>query len=292
MDIYQLEAFLTVYRTRNFTKSSEILHVAQSTVTARIKTLEDYVGKELFIRTNKNVELTPAGEVFLNFAERMVSLSHESKEAVSLEGQFEGRLVLGGPASAWNNLYDEHLKQWKENHPNIAIDLMTHSTELTIQKVADGIIHVGIVYSKPRHPSLQTHLLREDEMILVGKERGIEPVTIHDLYRKNFVLNQWGSSFTEWLDSTVGERFIPAFRINQTTIILKMFLMDDSFGFIPKSIAQKYIDQKQLFELAYDFPRPLPKHNIYAITLRSNENNRYAKMGLAILKGDPSSDGN
>ncbi|MGO4370923.1 LysR family transcriptional regulator [Paenibacillus sp. 2TAB19] len=61
MDMSQLEAFLAVSQTLNFTKASEHLHISQSAVTARIKALESAVGKPLFLRDNRNVSLTQAG---------------------------------------------------------------------------------------------------------------------------------------------------------------------------------------------------------------------------------------
>ncbi|MEK3987526.1 LysR family transcriptional regulator [Paenibacillus sp. FSL K6-3166] len=68
MDLSQLEAFLAVCRIRNFTKASEHLHISQSAVTARIKALENSVGKVLLTRDNRNVSLTQAGISFVPYA--------------------------------------------------------------------------------------------------------------------------------------------------------------------------------------------------------------------------------
>ncbi|HET7580790.1 MAG TPA: LysR family transcriptional regulator [Bacillales bacterium] len=72
MDLEQVEAFLTVARTQNFTRAAEELNVVQSTITARIKMLEQNVGKELFKRRTRSVEITPAGETFFPYAERIM----------------------------------------------------------------------------------------------------------------------------------------------------------------------------------------------------------------------------
>lgn len=58
MDYELLKTFICLANFKNFTKTAEQLHVVQSTITSRIKHLEDNVGKSLFIRTNKNVVLT------------------------------------------------------------------------------------------------------------------------------------------------------------------------------------------------------------------------------------------
>ncbi len=80
MDKEQLDTFLSLVNYKNFTKSAEMLHVAQSTVSARLKSLELELGKTLLRRTNKGVELTPSGLIFLPYAKRIIELFAESKK--------------------------------------------------------------------------------------------------------------------------------------------------------------------------------------------------------------------
>lgn len=96
MDKEQLDTFLSLVNYKNFTKSAEMLHVAQSTVSARLKSLELELGKTLLRRTNKGVELTPSGLIFLPYAKRIIELFAESKKELALDGQYIDRLVLGG----------------------------------------------------------------------------------------------------------------------------------------------------------------------------------------------------
>jgi DNA-binding transcriptional LysR family regulator len=68
MDREQIETFITLVTYKNFTKSAEMLHVAQSTISARLKNLETDIGKTLFNRTNRGVQLTTAGHTFFPYA--------------------------------------------------------------------------------------------------------------------------------------------------------------------------------------------------------------------------------
>ena len=72
MNYSAIETFLTVLQVKNITKAAEILHLSQSTVTQKIKSLEEYLGVTLFIRNRgcKIVELTPQGYEFIHIAER------------------------------------------------------------------------------------------------------------------------------------------------------------------------------------------------------------------------------
>ena len=69
-----IRTFIALAEIRNFTKTAEQLFVAQSTVTNRIRDLEEELGKPLFIRNRKQIELTPAGEKFLDYAQRFIQL--------------------------------------------------------------------------------------------------------------------------------------------------------------------------------------------------------------------------
>ena len=276
MDIEQLEAFLAVVKSKNFTRSAESLHVAQSTVTARIKTLEELMGTPLLIRNNKHVALTPAGVSFLPYAERMISLYAESIEALKLQEKYSERFVIGGPTSAWMYIFGEQLREFQHNHPAIACELLTHSSENTLEKVIDGIIHVGITYMKPRHPRLAVHHIIEDDYVFVARQPFGRKITMNDLHRSNFVLNDWGKPFIDWFYHEMGERYMPAFKINQTTIVMKRCLEENWFTLIPKSIVKSYVENKELHILEHELTWQPPKHNVYAATLKIIENSSLA----------------
>ncbi|MCY9516330.1 LysR family transcriptional regulator [Paenibacillus apiarius] len=276
MDIEQLEAFLAVVKSKNFTKSAESLHVAQSTVTSRIKTLEELMGTALLIRNNKHVALTQAGLSFLPYAERMMSLYEASKEALKLQQKYSERFVLGGPTSAWMYIFGDQLRDFQRNNPAIACELLTHSSENTLEKVIDGIIHVGIAYMKPRHPRLAVHHIIEDDYVFVARQRLARKLTLEDLHRSNFVLNDWGKPFMDWFYNEMGERYMPAFKMNQTTIVIKRCLEENWFTLIPKSIVKNYIENKDLHILDHELAWQPPKHNVYAVTLKTIKNSNLA----------------
>ena len=74
MDTTTLRTFIALAQIKNFTKTAQQLFVAQSTVTNRIRDLEMELGVPLFIRSHKQVDLTPSGQKFLDYAQRFVSL--------------------------------------------------------------------------------------------------------------------------------------------------------------------------------------------------------------------------
>ena len=74
MDTTTLRTFITLAQIKNFTKTAQQLFVAQSTVTNRIRDLENELGVSLFIRNHKQVDLTPSGQKFLDYAQQLIHM--------------------------------------------------------------------------------------------------------------------------------------------------------------------------------------------------------------------------
>jgi DNA-binding transcriptional LysR family regulator len=285
MDREQIETFITLVTYKNFTKSAEMLHVAQSTISARLKNLEIDIGKKLFNRTNRGVQLTTAGHTFLPYAKRLNALFEESRKKVSSKDHFSERLVLGGPSSAWNYIFGNALSTFTSTHRDVALELKTHSSENTISKVLDGIIDVGVSYTKPEHLNLHIHKQIEDEYIFVSKYRKSSYITFDDLISRDFILNHWGESFIEWFLNFTGANYSPAITMNQTSIILKMLQDQSYFTIMPSRIAGPFIQQGLLYSLDYKFDYELPSHQIYVFTSKNIEKLHSVKKILALLDG-------
>lgn len=84
MDIESLKTFITLTTLNNFTKTAEKHNVVQSTVTNRIKELENELGKELFVRGKKNISLTNAGHHLLLYAKRIVELAETASSELTM----------------------------------------------------------------------------------------------------------------------------------------------------------------------------------------------------------------
>lgn len=282
MDLDQIKAFLTIAETRNFTKAAEILHIAQSSITTRIRVLEQIIGKPLFSRTNKRVTLTRAGELFYTYAERINSLAEAGIETILLEDRFSDKLVIGGPSSIWSYKLNEAIVNFKMSHPKIALDLMAHTNENTIQKVIDGTIDIGVVYSRPRHQMVNHELIQEDYFVLVGRDPS-KLIDIQSLKGGEFLFVDWGHPFMTWFEELVGARFVPGFKINQTALVVNYLISGDFFGFVPKSFVDSYVKQGDLFELNHDFGCELPAYTTYAIYLKSKKGTMPTELGLGIV---------
>ncbi|GLX67192.1 LysR family transcriptional regulator [Paenibacillus glycanilyticus] len=282
MDSSQLEAFIAIARLLNFTKAAEHLHISQSAVTARIKALETAVGKTLFERDNRNVSLTKAGVAFYPYAERMLRLFEESK--LTLSDTFEHSLVLSGPGSVWHYRYLPGILRFKREHPNVAVKFLSNiDPDYMIRDLLlDGIVHLSIKFDPPDHPKVTKQLLFEDEIVLLAKEPRDRPVQKEDFRSAEYCHITWGAPFPGWFAELVGPAFVPALETDHSTIMLTILLQGAGFGFLPRSVAQPYLDSQTLFELPCAFD--IPSIRAYAAYLTDLRDHDSVKLGLKLLQ--------
>ena len=105
MDTTTLRTFIALAQIKNFTKTAQQLFVAQSTVTNRIRDLEMELGVPLFIRSHKQVDLTPSGQKFLDYAQRFVSLELAALQDIQSSPTYAQKISIG----TTNTIYECHL---------------------------------------------------------------------------------------------------------------------------------------------------------------------------------------
>jgi len=127
MDLSDLKIFSAVVREGGVTRAAEHLHRVQSNVTTRIRQLEEDIGVSLFIREGKRLHLSPAGQILLDYADRLLALADEARNAVQ-DPRPRGIFRLGamestaavrlpGPVSEYHRLYPEVVFELRTGNP-------------------------------------------------------------------------------------------------------------------------------------------------------------------------------
>src|SRR6478735_7955797 len=121
MDIELARTFLEIVSTGSFIKAADRLHVAQTTVSARVRLLEQQLGRPLFVRNKAGASLTPAGEQFLRYAPTFVQLWQRAKQQVAVPEGHRAVLTVGSEVSLWQPLLVEWVRSMRRLHPDIAL---------------------------------------------------------------------------------------------------------------------------------------------------------------------------
>ncbi|WP_020578681.1 LysR family transcriptional regulator [Actinopolymorpha alba] len=168
MEFRQLEYFVTVAEERHFTRAAQRLHVAQSGLSASIRTLERELGAELFIRNTRNVELTDAGRALLVEARHTLSDVAAAREAVAaVRGLLSGRLVVGSLQCLGALSVPDLLARFHQAHPGVEIRLRQGGSPELLAQVRAGDMDVAIVSEPPNDvPGLTLTPLACEPMVL------------------------------------------------------------------------------------------------------------------------------
>jgi len=220
MDLGQLEVFLTVAREKRFSRAAEKLYRTQSAVSQSIRKLEEEIGEALFDRSSREGLLTDAGRVLQEYAERMLNLRAETREAlVELRELHKGKLVIA--ANEFTSLYLlPVLAEFGRLHPMVKI---TVNRSLGGQIPDDVLRHnseLGILSYDPQDSQLRSLVVYLDELIFVIPPNhplaNQKEVSIRQLGAESFVAHNVPSPYRE--------KVIQAFQRHKTPLHMNIEL--------------------------------------------------------------------
>lgn len=164
----RLQVFHAVAKRSSFTKAAETLFMTQPAVTFQIKQLEEHFNTRLFDRGHGRISLTAAGEVVLEYAERILSLSAELDTRISeLTGEIQGLLLIGASMTIAEFMLPRVLGEFKVAYPGVKARLTVANSETIEHGVAAHSLDIGLIEAPSRLPSLSTEDCCEDELQVV-----------------------------------------------------------------------------------------------------------------------------
>lgn len=190
MDINLARTFLAIVETRSFQRASERLHVTQTSVSARVRTLEELLGRPLFVRNKAGAVLTPAGEQFLPHATTLVQVWERARHQVAVPPGSRAVLAIGCEISLWDPLLLQWLLWMRTAAPQLALRTEVGVPHDLLDKVAAGVLDIAIAYAPQQRPGLRVELLIEEKLVMVTtakRPRVPEPA--------DYVYVDWGPEF-------------------------------------------------------------------------------------------------
>jgi len=156
-----------VARLGNLSRAAAEMFLTQPTLTARLKSLEEEVGDQLFVRTSRGMRLTEAGKEFLPFAERSVASFEEGRRRLEdLRGGSGGRLVLGASPGVGTYALPGLLERFTAAYPRVSVSVRTGHSEDILEMVLREEVQLGLTRAM-RHPEVESLRLYEDQLVLV-----------------------------------------------------------------------------------------------------------------------------
>jgi DNA-binding transcriptional LysR family regulator len=201
----RLQVFHAVAKQMSFTKAAETLFMTQPAVTFQIKQLEEHFNARLFERGHGKVALTPAGEVVLEYAERILSLSAELETRVrEMTGRLSGPLLIGASTTIAEFLLPRVLGEFKSVHPDVQPRLTVANSETIENRVAEHTLDLGLIEAPSHLPALETEVCCEDELQVIVPAKHplakLKSVAPKQLVQYPYVSRETGSGTREFTD--------------------------------------------------------------------------------------------
>jgi len=201
----RLQVFYTVARHLSFTKAAEQLFMTQPAVTFQIKQLEEQFNTRLFERSHGKIALTPAGQMVMSYAERILGLSEEMETRVAdLTGAMGGPLLLGASLTIAEYILPRILGEFKAQHPQVHAHMTVGNSEMIETRVADHTLDLGLIETPAHLPGLVTEMVCEDELVVIcapghdfAKLQSVKPQQLLD---EPYISRETGSGTREFAD--------------------------------------------------------------------------------------------
>ncbi|ADK16134.1 LysR family transcriptional regulator [Clostridium ljungdahlii] len=261
MDTQTLQTFLLLSKLKNFSITAENLFVAQSTVTNRIAELEKEIGKKLFIRDKKHIELTGEGILFKSYAKQILKLEENAMQEMNQGDFFKHTLRIGSS----NTIYECHLYPiissfLTSNHDTSVKVVLDHSQDL-LQLLENQLLDIVFSYIYYKKSGYQCIPFVSDELILVTNPKNnffINGIYKNNLPKIHYLMCDLALQGTgQFIRSLFPNYYQFLFEIDNSTKLVQYLLDGFGYSFLPKSIVKSYIENDSLISIPLiDFDTP------------------------------------
>ncbi|WP_299843676.1 LysR family transcriptional regulator [uncultured Roseovarius sp.] len=166
MNITSLQTFLAIVETGSLVRASQQMNVTQSTVTARLKTLEEELGQILLNRQKSGTTLTPAGTKLLRYARVMTGLWRQAKYETGLPAGLSSVCTFGCDTGLWHGPGQAFFDGVVSGHPEMAVSVHHGNSRDLEEWLASGLVDVILTYESVARGSQTVHPLPAEKLVL------------------------------------------------------------------------------------------------------------------------------
>jgi DNA-binding transcriptional LysR family regulator len=242
MRIAHIRTFLEIAACGSFNRAAENLNVTQSTVSARVKSMEQQFGRPLFTRGHSGVELTSAGQRFRRYAEGIERMWQQSQQEVTLPEGYRTVLALGAQVSLWERLILEWMPRMRRQAPTVALQVQADYSRSLMRQLSDGLLDICVMY-QPRHvPGLVIEDLFEETLVMAAKDaRDVSMGWVED-----YVFVDWGDMFRVQHSEAFPDLETPAVSVGLGALGLQYILQNGGSGYFPLRMVEPLIEKGEL----------------------------------------------
>ena len=292
IDFRHLETFCRIAELKSFSKAADDLFLTQPTVSGHILSLEKTLSLHLFDRTNREVRLTKAGEIFLKYASKILTSRKDLLNAlIEFSQGIRGELSLGASTIPGEYLLPKLMGDFKKEHPHMNISLKIADTKEITQYVLQDNVELGIIGAKLNHPSLLYEKYEEDEIMVVAppdhhlltqKKR----VNVEVLLKEPWIIREEGSGTQMAVERALKRKgkslkqFNVVMEMGSTSSVKEGVKAKLGLAFISKRAVEEELNQNLLSRINVEGIEPISRQ-IYIVSHRGRT---FSPIGMEFLQ--------
>ena len=260
MNLEHVETFLAVVNAGSIIGAAERLYLSQSTVSTRIRQLEEELGAELLLRQrgHRVLDLTPYGQAFIPLAHQWVSL-WETSQSIKDRPLVQDLSIASVDAVnsyGFIDLFNEHLTA----HPEIKLRIRTHHSDEIHSLVANHIVDLGFVFRNVQYQDvISKPVYRELMYLICHKDSSYhEEMEVDKLDPALEIFLDWGPEYMQWHNRHMGgdDRFL--MQVNTGSMLQHYLHVPGRWAIAPMSVVQQFQYRSDLVSYKLDRP-PAPR---------------------------------
>jgi DNA-binding transcriptional LysR family regulator len=256
MELHSLKVFLTVAAEKSFSRAAEKLLRTQPAISLSIQRLETELGEKLIDRSAKDLILTDAGKIVLDYARRYDNLQGELENALAeLRDKSAGRLTIGANESSTLYLLD-HIDRFRQKYPKVKVQIRRSLSSKIPTELLDGELEMGLLTYDPEDERLVSRVIYNDHLaFIVSPQHKLakrEEVSITELGEENFIAHNVVSPYRAVVIREFQRHRVPLhIDLEMPTIesIRKMVQRNEGVAFLPHMCVQEEIRQGLVCEV-------------------------------------------
>lgn len=294
MNEKHMQYVLTVLKEGSFTNAAKKLYVSQPSLIQIIKTAESNLGAPIFDRSTDPITLTPAGQLYVEAARQVTTISTNLRKQVEeLSKEEFGTICLGISVQRGMELLPELYPRFKKRFPHVGLELHEQGSATMEKSVLEGEVGIALLTTFPRHEELVYDLIQEEQLVLiVNRECELAkriapgtPIDILEARDETFVSSQSGHSVRTIQDSLFITRDMKP-KIDLVTISIEVGKHVVAASPVVMACPDSYVETDNSPDSAY-FSYPIlgvenPRH-FYACYRKDMYLTKYMKGFLEIL---------
>lgn len=256
MELYPLKVFLTVATEKSFSRAGEKLLRTQPAISLAVQRLEGELGEKLIDRTGRELILTDAGRLVLEYCRRFDNLEHELENSLSeLRDMASGRLVIG--ANETTSLYlMHHIVNYRRQYPKVKVQVRRTLSSRIPTQLIDGDLELGVISYDPEDDRLESHVIYIDHLCFVvspgHRFAQRDQVSIRELGMETFIAHNVLSPYREVVLKAFQRAKVPLnMDVEMPTVetIRMMVARNEGVAFVPKMCVEQDLEQGLLKEV-------------------------------------------